>query len=121
MIHIDQSVQDQMQLFKNEVLSSQDPVLIDFYADWCGPCQMIMPEIEKLDAMADGFKVCKVNVDAAGELAAEFGVRSIPALFVVKGGTVVAGNDDMNQVERTADALAEKLKSYARDDMAKAA
>lgn len=66
------------------------PVLLDFYADWCGPCQALLPSIEKLaDKYADDFIISKVNVDKFPELAGQFGVRSIPALFVLKNGAVV--------------------------------
>lgn len=66
-------------------------VFVDFYADWCGPCKMLAPEIEKLaDAYAGKAKVVKINVDQEQALAMEFNVSSIPALFVVKDGKVVA-------------------------------
>ncbi|MBE6604598.1 MAG: thioredoxin [Ruminococcaceae bacterium] len=76
--------------FEAEVLSSQKPVLIDFYADWCGPCRMLAPTIDEIAAERDDVKVCKVNVDEQGDLAARFGVMSIPSLFVLKNGEIVA-------------------------------
>lgn len=76
--------------FEQEVLKSKEPVLIDFWATWCGPCRMLSPIIEEIATEADGkFKVGKVNVDEEGELAAAFNVVSIPMLIVVKDGKVV--------------------------------
>ena len=67
------------------------PILIDFYADWCGPCRMLAPVINELAAESDGsYLVCKVNVDAEPELAAKYGVMSIPKLVVVRNGEVVS-------------------------------
>lgn len=76
--------------FEAEVLSSEKPVLIDFYADWCGPCRMLAPTIEEIAAERDDVKVCKINVDEQGDLAARFAVMSIPSLFVLKNGEIVA-------------------------------
>ena len=76
--------------FNDEVIKSDVPVLVDFYADWCGPCKMMMPVVEELAKTYDGkAKVGKVNVDEQGELAEEFGVMSIPAFVVIKNGKVV--------------------------------
>ncbi len=72
--------------FKNEVLNSDKPVLIDFYADWCGPCRMVAPLIAEIADERSDIKVCKVNVDEQPELANEFEVANIPALAVVKDG-----------------------------------
>jgi len=75
--------------FEAEVLKSDVPVLVDFYADWCGPCQALLPTIEELSSELEGkAKIVKVNVDEAGELAAQYGVMSIPALKVFNGGEV---------------------------------
>jgi len=76
--------------FQAEVLQSATPVLVDFWAEWCGPCKAIAPVLEQLSGeLAGKLKIVKVNVDEAPELAQQFGIRSIPTLFVIKGGTVV--------------------------------
>ena len=75
--------------FQNEVLNSEMPVLLDFWASWCGPCRMLSPVISEIaEEYGDKIKVCKVNVDDEGELAASFNVMSIPTLVVVKDGKV---------------------------------
>lgn len=76
--------------FEIEVLKSEKPVLIDFYADWCGPCQMIAPFIAEIAQEHPEYKVAKVNVDEQMEIAQSFGITSIPALFVVKDSSVVS-------------------------------
>ena len=75
--------------FEKEVTNSEKPVLIDFYADWCGPCMMLSPIIEEIANENDSIKVCKVNVDQEPELASAFRVSSIPMLAVVKDGKLV--------------------------------
>lgn len=76
--------------FKDEIQGSTIPVLIDFWAPWCGPCQMLGPVVSEVAEELDGkVKVCKVNCDEEPELAAAFGVSSIPLLVVVKDGEVV--------------------------------
>lgn len=73
-----------------QVLQSDIPVLVDFWAPWCGPCKQIAPTLEELAQEFSGkVKICKVNVDENAELAAELGVRGIPALFFYKNGEVV--------------------------------
>ena len=75
--------------FENEVLKSDKPVLIDFFATWCGPCRMVAPTVEEIAVEYEGrVKVCKVNVDDEPELAAKFGVSSIPMLVVMKDGKI---------------------------------
>ena len=75
--------------YEEEVLKSEKPVLIDFYADWCGPCKMMAPIIDEIAKQkADSVKVGKVNVDENQDLAMEYGVMSIPTIVILKNGTV---------------------------------
>ncbi|KEQ03090.1 MULTISPECIES: thioredoxin [Pseudorhizobium] len=75
--------------FQAEVLESSQPVVVDFWAEWCGPCKMIGPSLEEIsNEMAGKVKVVKLNIDENPELAAKFGVRSIPTLAMFKGGEV---------------------------------
>lgn len=75
--------------FETDVLKAEKPVLIDFWATWCGPCQMLTPVIEELAEEVKDAKICKINVDEQPELAAKFNVMSIPTLVVIKDGKVV--------------------------------
>ena len=78
--------------FNEVVLNSDKPVLIDFWASWCGPCRMLSPLVDEIAEERDDIRVCKVNVDEERELAGMFGVSSIPTLAVVKDGRVVNGS-----------------------------
>ena len=75
--------------FRQEVLNTDKPVLLDFWTPWCGPCRMVVPIIDEIAEENPDIKVGKVNVDEETELASQFGVMSIPALFVLKDGKVV--------------------------------
>ena len=74
--------------FEQEALKSAKPVLLDFYADWCGPCKMISPIVHEIAEESDAYKVCKIDVDESPELAAKYNVMSIPTLIVLKNGNV---------------------------------
>lgn len=74
--------------FQNEVINSEKPVLLDFWASWCGPCRMVAPIVDEIAAERSDLKVGKVNVDEQPELAGRFGVMSIPTLVVMKNGKV---------------------------------
>ena len=76
--------------FDTDVLKADGLTLVDFWAEWCGPCKMLSPLVDKYSEEDSSVKVGKVNVDEENELAAAFGISSIPALFVVKHGKVVA-------------------------------
>ena len=75
--------------FQEEVLNSEKPVLLDFWASWCGPCRMVSPIVDEIAAERSDIKVGKINVDQEPELAAQFGVVSIPTLVVMKDGRIV--------------------------------
>ena len=86
--------------FNEEVLSSNIPVLVDFYADWCGPCRMLAPVIEALAGELEGkVKIGKLNVDNASETAQKYGIMSIPTILYFKNGEVV--NKTVGVVSKT--------------------
>ena len=75
--------------FHEEILNSEKPVLLDFWAPWCGPCRMVVPIVEEIARERSDIKVGKINVDEQPELAHQFGVMSIPTLMVMKNGKIV--------------------------------
>ena len=75
--------------FHEEVMKSEKPVLVDFWASWCGPCRMVLPMVEQIAEEREDVKVGKINVDEQPELASQFGVFSVPTLVVMKNGQVV--------------------------------
>ena len=76
--------------FEKEVLNESKLVLVDFYADWCGPCKMMAPIVEKIAEQAsENVKICKINVDEASEIASKYGVMSIPTFVAIKNGKVL--------------------------------
>ena len=76
--------------FQNEVMNSDKPVLLDFWAPWCGPCRMVVPIVEEIARERSDIKVGKINVDENPGLARQFGVMSIPTLVVMKNGRIVS-------------------------------
>ena len=77
------------QNFQNEVINSEKPVLLDFWAPWCGPCRMVGPVVEEIAGERSDIKVGKINVDEEPELAKQFNMMSIPTLVVIKEGRIV--------------------------------
>ncbi|MFR9018230.1 MAG: thioredoxin [Fusobacterium sp.] len=75
--------------FENEVLNHLGIVLVDFWAEWCGPCKMQLPILEKISDEIPSVKICKINVDENTDLAVKFGIRSIPTMMVFKNGEKV--------------------------------
>ena len=83
------AIQGNKNNFNEEVMNSEKPVLLDFWAPWCGPCRMVVPLVEEIAQERPDIKVVKINVDEEQELAAQFGVMSIPMLVVMKNGEIV--------------------------------
>lgn len=76
--------------FQNEVINNEVPVLVDFWAEWCGPCKQLAPLVEEAsNEFKDKIKVCKIDVDLNRDIAAEYGIRSIPTLMIFENGTLV--------------------------------
>lgn len=72
--------------FKSDVLDNHKPVVVDFWAEWCGPCKMIAPSLEEISEEMDQVEIAKINIDENPDIAAQFGVRSIPTLMLFKNG-----------------------------------
>lgn len=83
--------------FEAEVVNSKEPVLIDFYADWCGPCKMQGPILEDLAEEMKNVKICKIDVDKEQDIARQFGVMSIPTIMVMKNGEVTFKQPGLRQ------------------------
>lgn len=92
--------------FSKEVMESTQPVLLDFWANWCGPCRMLSPIIDEIGEETAEIKVGKVNVDEQRELAAQFGVMSIPTLVVIKNGKAVKRSVGVQTKDRIRSMLA---------------
>ena len=75
--------------FHNEVLNSEKPVLLDFFASWCGPCRMVGPILDEIAEEREDIKVCKVDIDEQPELASRYRIMSVPTLMVLKDGNIV--------------------------------
>jgi thioredoxin 1 len=86
--------------FESEVIKSEKPVIIDFYADWCGPCKILGPTMEQISDERKDLKVVKINVDEEGELAQQFNVMSIPTIVVMKEGKVTNGSMGVQSKDR---------------------
>ena len=96
--------------FNSEVKESNKVVLVDFYADWCGPCKMMSPVIDNIaEELDDNFKICKLNVDEAQDIAFEYNVMSIPTLIIFKNGTVLEQLVGLKSKSEVLDALKKAL------------
>ncbi len=94
----------------NELVKKEGYLLVDFFADWCNPCRMLGPVLEAVDSNFPNVEIVKVNVEEEGELAAEYGVSSIPSVFLLKDGKQVAHFSGFMNAERLTDFLVENTK-----------
>ena len=95
--------------FEEEVLKSEKPVLVDFYADWCGPCKMLAPIVDAVAEENSDVKVCRMNIDENEELAVKYGIMSIPTLVVIKNGEEVRRTVGVVGKEEILEMLKEKF------------
>lgn len=98
--------------FEENVLKNDKPILIDFWASWCGPCQMQSPIIDEIDKEAEGITVAKVNVDEEPELASKYGIMSIPTILVFKDGICASTNVGLHSKQQLLEII-ENLKFKA--------
>ena len=91
--------------FEKEVLQETKPVLVDFFATWCGPCKMMAPVIDEIAAESDAYKVCKLDVDEADEIAEKYGIMSIPTIMVFKNGEAAKSFVGVTDKQALTDAL----------------
>jgi len=91
--------------FESEVLKAEVPVLVDFFAQWCAPCKMLGPIVEMVAEEVTDAKVCKIDIDEASELAAQYRIMSVPTLMVFKGGEVVKRSSGVISKEAMLDML----------------
>lgn len=96
--------------FETEVLQAQEPVLVDFYAEWCGPCKMLAPILEKVATRVEGkAKVVKIDIDQANELAAQYGIMSVPTMICFKGGEIAFKKVGLQQADALVSAIEDVL------------